>query len=91
MSLQSARYWKIFQPEILLSGESSQLTDWIVVAFIIVIHYTNVSTMLLSGTIVAMETKPGVLKPAHRAIIEAMRDSIERDLHKHREESGCIW
>ena len=47
--------------------------------------------LLLSGTIVAMETKPVVLKPAHRAIIEAMRDSIERDLRKHREESGCIW
>lgn len=44
--------------------------------------------MLLLGTIVAMETKPGILKPEHRAIIEAMRDSIERDLAKYREESG---
>ena len=40
------------------------------------------------GTIVAMETKPGVLKPDHRAIIEAMRDGIERDFAKHREDNG---
>ena len=50
--------------------------------------FAMMSIMLFLGTIVAMETKPGILKPEHRAIIEALRDSIEQDLAKYRDEHG---
>jgi glutaredoxin 3 len=36
------------------------------------------------GTIVAMEKQPGILKEEHRAIIESLRDEIERDLLEFR-------
>ena len=37
-----------------------------------------------AGTIVAMEKQPGILKEEHRAIIESLRDEIERDLLEFR-------
>ena len=36
------------------------------------------------GTIVAMEKQPGILKEEHRAVIESLRDSIEKDLSEYR-------
>ena len=41
-----------------------------------------------SGTIVAMEKAPGILKREHIAIIEAERDAIEKDLKSWRQENS---
>ena len=40
--------------------------------------------ILCTGTVVAMEKQPGILKPEHRSVIEELRDSVERDLKEHR-------
>jgi len=40
--------------------------------------------ILCTGTVVAMEKQPGILKPEHQSVIEELRDSVERDLKEHR-------
>ena len=40
--------------------------------------------LFFTGTIVAMEKVPGILKEEHKAIVEAERDNIERDLNEWR-------
>ena len=35
-----------------------------------------------SGTAVAMEKEPGILKEEHKVVVEKLRDEIERDLKK---------
>ena len=41
-------------------------------------------TICYTGTAVAMEKKPGILKEEHRAVVENLRDQIEEDLKKYK-------
>ena len=40
--------------------------------------------LLYIGTVVAMEKQAGILKEEHKAVVEALRDSLERDLQQYR-------
>lgn len=43
---------------------------------------------MYAGTAVAMEKEPGILKEEHKAIVEALRDQIEKDLQQYKEAQG---
>ena len=38
-----------------------------------------------AGTAVAMEKEPGILKEEHKAVVESLRDQIEKDLQQYKE------
>ena len=38
------------------------------------------------GTVVAMDKEPGILKQQHKAVIEALKDQMERELRQHKEQ-----
>ena len=40
-------------------------------------------TNKLPGTVVAMETKPGILKASQTLLIEGLRDTLERDFTEY--------
>ena len=42
----------------------------------VLMHYT--------GTAVAMEKQPGILKDEHKAVVENLRDQIQEDLKKYK-------
>lgn len=37
----------------------------------------------ITGTVVAMEKEPGILKASHTALIEELRDKLEEDFTEH--------
>ena len=49
---------------------------------VIVMSITHYSRY--TGTAVAMEKEPGILKEEHRAVVENLRDQIEEDLKKYK-------
>ena len=38
-----------------------------------------------AGTVVAMEKQAGIIKEEHKAVVEAMRDSVKKDLQQYRD------
>jgi glutaredoxin 3 len=61
-----------------------QTEDWVKFGYN---HYLGApwSVGQVNGTVVAMEKQAGILKEEHKAVVEALRDSVERDLQHYRD------